>query len=262
MTFEHHRMIKRIDVATDIAMIGAWDASHTEQPLSRQDKRRFRQILHEDAEQGRLFLIETGGDVGGPVELYVDAEIPPNVLKQFNPAQRDFRLQVPSGNLLVGGIEDYRADSPKITSDADILTIAPGDYRLRCWIRASDEDEASETELEKLVGAERLRRFDRRNKLGCMAGPVTLLLFPALVFPLGWKIALGVSIVAFLAYWHVLERVLRLSADYRELSEIVPKYREGNERPLFVLQLLPLLESDDLKGGWINVQEETAALPA
>jgi hypothetical protein len=254
-------MIKRIDVGTDVAMIGAWDASRADASPGQAAS----QALHAEAEQGDLFLIETRADGGGPVELYLDEEVPPHLREDLHAMPRDFLLRLPSGRLVVGGVEDYRSTKAPVTTDqSQAIAMAAGEYRLRCFIRSDSEDEApaSEGELEKLVGAGRLARYDRMNKLGCLTGPATLLLFPALVLPLGWKLALGITAVVFIAYWHVLERILRLSADYRELREIVPQFRADTERPTFVLQLLRIQEGDDVKGGWIDLEQERSRVTA
>src|SRR5688572_20003201 len=98
-------MYRRIEVGTDVAMIGVWDAARdaTPRPWKSADE------LEAEAAEGHLFLLHTGADGGGPVDVYVDADVPVEVLTTLKPLGREFLVAAPSGRLVIGGVEDYRA---------------------------------------------------------------------------------------------------------------------------------------------------------
>ena len=100
-------MIKRIDVGTDVAMIGAWDSARDDVPLNGA-RGPLADVLRRDAAEAHLFLIHTGGDGGGPVDVYVDEDVPAAALEHGRAVDGTFLLSVPSGRLVVGGGEDYR----------------------------------------------------------------------------------------------------------------------------------------------------------
>ena len=58
-----------------LAMIGAWDARRAGSPLGTLPYRRMMAAMEEDARNGHLFLVLTGADGGGPVDVVVDEEI-------------------------------------------------------------------------------------------------------------------------------------------------------------------------------------------
>lgn len=58
-------MKTRIEAGTDIAMIGAWDASRNDTGLAGVSGKRLMQSLEEDCATAHLFLLRTGADGGG-----------------------------------------------------------------------------------------------------------------------------------------------------------------------------------------------------
>lgn len=92
----------------------------------------------------------------------------------------------------------------------------------------------SEEDLRTLVGSADLEYYDRINSRGCLGGALTLLLFPILSFPLGWKVALPVTAVVFLSFFPALERLLKRNARYQRLHTVVPVFRLQNQDPMLV----------------------------
>src|SRR4051794_17359330 len=120
-------MRQRIEGGTDIAMIGAWDADHGSTLLSDP----CLETLQQDATAGHVFFINTGGDGDGPVHVYLDQQIPDDECRYARPLGKEYLLRVPSGKLIVGGMEDYRSGKPpRITGPDSAVNIPPGDYRL------------------------------------------------------------------------------------------------------------------------------------
>ncbi|PWU10578.1 MAG: hypothetical protein C5B50_25245 [Verrucomicrobia bacterium] len=132
-------MKTRIDAGTDVAMIGAWDTSRNDSPFPKTSFKKMMRALHEDAQAGHLFLIRTGADGGGPIDVYVDEPLPESALAQTRRAEGEFLIRVPTGQLVVGGAEDYRSSKPRITGENSIVLLPAGDYCLRCYIGTEEE---------------------------------------------------------------------------------------------------------------------------
>jgi len=69
-------MHKRVEAATDVAMIGVWDEGRRDEPLP-PEQRGANDALQRDAEDGHLLLIHTGGDGAGAIDVYVEEDVPP-----------------------------------------------------------------------------------------------------------------------------------------------------------------------------------------
>src|SRR5260221_12587956 len=127
-------MRTRIEAGTDIAMIGAWDAGRDDGEPAKLSGKKFQAALNSDAEAGQLFFIQTGADGGGPVDVFVDEEIPPQLRRQIRLNPKEFLLRIGSGRMMVGGVEDYRSSQPRITGPDSVANIPAGDYELRCHV--------------------------------------------------------------------------------------------------------------------------------
>ena len=240
----------RADAGTDVAMIAVWDAQRNATPFTAGQRQRHLDTLEADATEGHLFLVHTGGDGGGPVDVYVDERIPDDTRERFSRCGGEFLLLLPSGSLVVGGAEEYRTGEAARTS----VAVPPGDYTVRCY-KLEDEEQSppSEEELRRLVGRADLAYYDRINKIGCITGVLTLLLFPVLAFPLGWKVALVVTIVVSLGFFPLREWLLRRNARYQRLNDIVPAFRLGHQDPAFIFELRALHGEPRPGGGSVSV---------
>ena len=248
-------MKARVDAGTDVAMIGAWDALRNERPFNAAETKRVSETLEADAAEGHLFLLRTGGDGGGAIDLYIDEAVPAEVQQRLARTGGEFLLAVPSGRLIVGGTEDYRSAEPKSTGPDSWVTVPAGDYALQCYRLEDEEREAgSESELRRLVGSADLAYYDRINRTGCLGGVLTLLLFPLLWFPLGWKIALPLTAVVFLSYFPLREWLLKRNARYQRLHKVVPAFRIKNPDPSFVFELRPIRDGARPRGGSVSLQ--------
>jgi hypothetical protein len=252
-------MKTRIDAGTDVAMIGAWDRSRNDCVLGNVPFKEIMRALNEDAQAGHLFLIHTGADGGGPIDVYVEESVPESALKQTRPAEGEFLIRVPTGRLVVGGAEDYRTRKPRITAENSIVSLPVGDYRLRCRIGTEDEwapEKPSRAEMEKLLGAEDYRywwRLENTGRLGCLF----VLLFPLLAFPIGWKVALGVTLVFTVGWFYVRETFfLKRNARYQRIDKAVNEMLKRAQEaapPTFIFELQRASPGSDLKGGEIKL---------
>lgn len=248
-------MKARVDAGTDVAMIGAWDALRNERPFSAAETKRVSETLEADAAEGHLFLLRTGADGGGAIDLYIDEAVPAEVQQRLAREGGEFLLALPSGRLVIGGAEDYRSAEPKNTGPDSCVTVPAGDYALRCYRLEDEEQEpGSEKELRRLVGSADLAYYDRANRTGCLGGLLTLLVFPLLSFTLGWKIALPLTAIAFLSYFPIREWFLKRDARYQRLHKVVPLFRIRHPDPTFVFELRPIRDGARPSGGSVSLQ--------
>jgi hypothetical protein len=245
-------MKARFDAGTDVAMIGAWDLETNAQPFTPEEYKRLTETLDADAEQGRLFVLHTGSDGGGPVDAYIDEPVPAEIMKRLTLLGDELVLALPSGQLIVDGVEYYRARKPDATLSSRAVAVPAGDYLLRCYAPEDDEQEAprqSERDLEAIVGKDELRYYERVTRSGCLIGLGLLLLFPILGPLAGWRIAFATTVVAVIGFFHVREWVLRRNPRFARLREAVTAHRLGTQEPTFVLQLRRIEDRAGRTGG-------------
>jgi hypothetical protein len=231
-------MKARFDAGTDVAMIGAWDAQRGAQPVTPEEYKRLSDTLDAEADAGHLFVLHTRADGGGHVDVYVDEPIPSEVMARLTAQGDEFVLALPSGSLMVDGVEHYRARKPDAAASDRAVPVPAGDYGLRCYA-AEDEEEAprSERDLETILGKDDFRYYDRITRGGCLIGALLLLLLPALWPVFGPKVAVATSIVVVVAYFNVREWVLRRNARFVRLRQTITAFRLQRQEPTFVLEL-------------------------
>lgn len=251
-------MKQRVNAGTDVAMIGAWDASRNDGALSGVWGKSLEKTLEADAAAGHLFLIHMGGDGGGPIDVYVDEEVPAEEQKQARRIGGEFLISVPTGRLVVGGVEDYRSRKPKITGEQSVVSIPSGDYLLRCHV-GKDEggiQPPSPSELEEAVGMEEYRYYRKVTRWSYL-GFLAILLFPVLTFLHGWKSALAITAVTVVAYFYVQDRfVLKRNAKYQRIAQRVDevwKRAYQAQPPAFLFELHRVEGRKELKGGSIRL---------
>lgn len=249
-------MKARFDAGTDVAMVGAWDLERGAQPFSPDESRRLSDMLDSDAEQGHLFVLHTGGDGGGPVDVYIDEPVPDETMARLTPIGDALVLALPSGKLIVDGVEYYRARKPDPTRARRAAAIPPGDYLLRCYTPKDDEQDAptrSGAGLEAIVGKDELRYYERVTRSGCLIGFVLLLLFPVLGPFAGWRAAFATTVVAVIGFFYVREWVLRRNERFARVREGVTAHRLGAQEPAFVLELRRIEDRAGRTGGSVSL---------
>jgi hypothetical protein len=238
-------MPHRIPAGSDIAMIGAWDASASANPFTKADTtlRQYGRSLDRDATAGQLFFVRTGADGDYPTDVYLDEFLPDGLLSASYPlaADREFLLHLPTGRLVIGGVEAYR--SPKAdSSPVHPLTVTPGDYSLTCRALPPPDERQAERDLASAVGPEDLAHHARINRrraaLGCLL-PVALMI--ALLYPIGrWLdvphrstralvsrtllLSLCIALPTSIAYHRLSARRLRRDDRYQRVRQAIAAY--------------------------------------
>jgi hypothetical protein len=249
-------MKARFDAGTDVAMIGAWDLGRNAQPFTAEEFKRLTDTLDADAEQGHLFVLHTGADGGGPVDVYVDEPVPDVARARLTPLGDALVLALPSGTLIVDGVEFYRARKPDATLSSRAVAVPAGDYLLRCYTPEDDDQEAAPRpahDLEAIVGSDERRYYERVTRSGCLIGLGLLLLFPILGPLAGWRIAFATTVVAVIGFFYVREWVLRRNPRFTRLREAVTAHRLGSQEPTFVLELRRIEDREGRTGGSVSL---------
>ena len=245
-------MKARFDAGTDVAMIGAWDLGRNAQPFTAEEYKQLTATLDADAEQGHVFVLHTGSDGGGPVDAYIDEPVPAEILGHLTPLGDELVLALPSGQLIVDGVEYYRARKPDASLSSRAVAVPAGDYLLRCYTPPDEEQEAAppaQQDLATIVGKDELRYYERVTRSGCLIGLGLLLLFPILGPLAGWRIAFATTVVAVIGFFYVREWLLRRNARFTRLREAVTAHRLGTREATFVLELRRVEDRAGRAGG-------------
>jgi hypothetical protein len=218
----HHR----IEVATDVARIGAWDASGDAEP----------------------FYVEIGADWGGPVDVYVDETAPEHVTARVRKPANECVVCVPSGRLVIAGAEDYRSANPRTIGPDSEIVVPAGEYRVRAYV--VELDEADEAAAPSVRDAEEMldpddrtyyRAVNRSEMRTALIGYSLFLLFPIFVFPFGWKIALAVTVGVVLAYFGFFgsreERRRKADARWQRINKQVGDRFLHGQRAALIIEL-------------------------
>ncbi len=252
----------RIDAGTDIAKIGVWDVSRNDGQTDGLSIKRIDAMCAEDSRQGNLFLLQLGGDWGGAIDVYVDAELEPELRAKMMKLPGKFLLSAPSGRLIVGGAEDYRSQVAQITSEASIVDLAPGDYALEAYALLPNEegeihDAPPDEVFESLVGAENYAYYQTRL-VRTLRGFWLFLLFIPITYLYGWIAGLVASLAIVLGYFSVNDWLLKRDPRYMEMEEAMEaKMQEARDKmpPIFAFTLTSRKEAEEMTGGILDMSD-------
>lgn len=252
-------MRRRVEVGTDVALLGAWDESCGVVDFKSLSMTQASDLLDADANSGKLFLMELGADWGGGAEVYVNEEVEPEFQSQLRQVGDECLVSLPSGRMIVGGVEDYRSAEQSITSAASVVPVAPGDYGIRCFLRAEEEGEVPDAsdpkEVEAAMGSELYAHYQKWNRRSTW-GLWLLLLFIPITYWIGWIVGAVATIAIVVAYFHLSERLQRRDASYVEASKIYEsmlRSHDASSPPIIVLVVRGPLENHQLAGGRIDI---------
>jgi hypothetical protein len=224
--------------------------------FSPDESSRLSDTLERDAEQGHLFVLHTGAAGGGPVDVYIDEGVPDETLASLTPLGASLVLALPSGKLIVDGVEYYRSRKSDPANASRAVTVAAGDYLLRCYTPKDAEQDVptgAGHDLEAIVGKDELRYYERVTRSGCFIGLVLLLLFPVLGAFAGWRIAFATTVVAVIGFFYVREWMLRRNARFARVRDVVTAHRLGAQAPTFVLELRRIEDRAGRAGGSVSL---------
>ena len=241
-------MTIRIEMVTDIAGVGVWDPG-VDVPEEPKD---YRALIESEAQAGRLFFIDTGGDGGYLSDIYVDERPDPGILALYNTPDRAYLIESQSGRLIAGGLEDLGNAHPQITTAEDEFNVTPGRYALRFY----DLDyEQFDAHLRDQIGEADLTyynsRFDGCTQ-GCLIFIVAFILGPVSwaltdVYPWLWLVTAGFFILG-VAYVTIRMRALDKDGRYHDIHQRIGAFEE--RYPPFIMVITPLTANEQVEGGW------------
>jgi hypothetical protein len=252
----------RVEAGTDIAAIGAWDASRDDSALAKVGASAQGEALERDAAEGRLFFVRIGADWGGPVDVYVGEELPAEVRQNFKQVGGEYLLSVATGRLVIDGLEFYRTGKANDVLADNTLKIQAGDYALRFFeSKLEDEiDSPTRKDVERLVGAKDGAWFQRLQWWVLAMYMVVPVVFFAVRHFSGWITALLMALM-FAGVASVVYSMIKGTARFKRVAKAqYDLWRQAKDRqsPVFVFVLRKKKEGEGLKGGWVKLQGQRA----
>lgn len=235
-------------------MVGIWDNEHSSPPLAPRD---FPDGLRAAAEAGKVFLLNTGADCGGWLEIYLDSEMPPELQRKCRPIGGELLVLAPSGQLVIGGAEDYRAKETSITDEHSVVAVPKGRYGVCCFqVKPGVRDATPAMIMRDQVGDSDMDYFEKVNEMVLCCSLPVLILYSLFVYLWNWWIALPLTLVPFISFFWFADFVLRRNQRYVRLEKKHHEAFEESEQrvhPLFVFQLRASDENERLSGGEVGV---------
>lgn len=227
-------------------MLGIWDAEIVADDIGERDTETFRVALERDGACGRLLHISTGADGSYPIWVATrDEDLWQLRSPEYRSIEGDFFIRSETGRFRVGGLEDYRATMPRITSEQDIVVVEPGAYRI--WAHELDDDgERMAEHVRREVGQRAYERW-QGFPTGCLTSTLVLItgMFGALIWS-WWAAALSIALAVAYA-WSQAYRRHRDPACQRVEAAI---NRLEAERPRVILVLEPIEQMPPSQGGF------------
>jgi hypothetical protein len=220
---------------TDAASIGLWDRKWSDPSIREKSISKFLRRLPVDAEQRRLFFIETGGDGQSSVEIHIDNQYVPD--NRYRKISSGFTIDIESGEAILDGLESYGS---KYT-DTNIFTIDNGRYSIELF-------ELNDPEIEEysIVQTGPSRKPHIIEKLTIPAFLI-LCISIFLFFQKSYLIASILFLIS-LAYSTLLGHIQK----QLKLKDQV-KYKTDVKVPYLILYLSKCQPAADQKGGYISL---------
>ncbi len=251
-------MKARAFTGTDIATVAVWDAARQADVLPAGKDRAREAAIAADLAAAALFVIHTGGDGSGAVDIYVDEEPPADVLAGFRPVGAEHRFTLASGKLAADGLEYYRVDA-KHAALKQVIEVPAGDYGIRCHSIKDEEAAGAQPDSRKMdeaIGEESARYFNRVQKRGAL-GCWMILLAPVLWPLLGGMWAAGIVLAIMLGWSQLHEYGVARDRRYQEIvrqREAYWEQAEADAPATMLLVLRRLTGPSDLQGGSVDLR--------
>ena len=226
-------MRARIQFSTDVAALGIWDRTH---PVA---TGRSVASIEELARRGEACILHLGEDTGGAVDVFVDEDIPPELLAESTPLAEERTVVVLSGDVVIDGVEYFGRTERMQSIQSSTCRLPNGVYRIRIHA-TKDEDSlpepSSEKEIRRLIGSADVDYYDRTNRNALLIGLSIWLLLPVLLLVMPWFVAVAITLIAFVAYFHLQQWIVRRIPRYQKVADRMALLRLAGERALLSVQ--------------------------
>jgi hypothetical protein len=232
-------------IESDAGVVALWDESNSPDLGQRRDKE-FATAFRQQAKSGKLFFIQSEAEdaVRYHLDVLVDENAANALNEMFEDANGSFRLELPSGALVLRGIGDSK---PSQTEPP--LRVPPGTYLLNVKARREFDPKEYKARMIQQHGEADTRYFrfvDRIAAGGCLNSLIVgacWLIFP---FTRGyWWVGLLLIVTPWLVHF-----VLRASPRYRRIEKA--NHAADRQLPHFILLLKRTSAAQEIPGGWIQ----------
>lgn len=239
-------MLKRIDIGTDIAIIGVWDPARERHDLRTAKLADFEAGLQTEAQDARLFYINTGADGSYLTDIYIEEEPDPERLTAYSAVEREFLITSESGRLIAGGVEDFVSPTKQITSDNDQFSVSPGLYAIRVYELI---EEKLIDRIRNHVGEEDYAYYESKSA-GFPWGYLLFVITIGFLFTKLWFVAVALFAIG-LAYLVIRSHVRSADKRFQDIAQRVAAF--DSQYPPFIYVLRSMPPVGDVKGGWHNL---------
>ncbi len=154
---------------TDAACIGLWDRKWSGPSIREKSVSKFLNRLPLDAEQKRVFYINTGGDGQFSTVIYVDDQIIPD--NRYKNISTGYSIDIDSGEAVFDGLESYGSDY----KDKNILSIDKGTYSIDLY--ELNDPEMEESTVSQIGPSRKPHILERFVFLGGLTLVLSIFLF-------------------------------------------------------------------------------------
>jgi hypothetical protein len=203
----------------------------------------FAAALRQPAKRGDLFFIEADDPVRYRLRVLIDGCPEESLQKLYSDAGGSFKLELPSGQLVIAGLGSEAKDS----NAQPPVSVPPETYLLTVLSMKTRDLQEYKKEMERLLGPRDTayaRAVDRVGLGGCLA---TLLLAVSLAIPLTrryWWLTVPVVLLPWFLHFG-----LRMLPRYRRVEKVRRDFEK--ELPHFIVVLKRSAAARELPGGWI-----------
>lgn len=236
-------MTTNVEIKADSGLVGFWDKG--EPPKFPASDAHSDEPLRPLARSGKLFFISADDPVRYRIHVLAEEEPTAELLPHLDSTAGSFRLELPSGELVVSALEE---NSPSRAT----ISATPGTYVLTVFRRAAFDSSLYRRTMQELVGAADWRFSERVTNLGAVGCLAVVLAVILLLVPQTrgyWPWIIPTFLAPSLLY-HVMTRLPR----YKRIEAA----RKEHERrlPHYVIQLKRSESAREISGGWFREPQQ------
>ena len=233
-------MIARIEVSSESGVVTLADPTAPALPAGLDQASLLRQ-LEPLAHTAQLFFLVTDDPVRYRIDVIANEALPPGLERDFEPMGGAFRLEAPSGRVVLVGWD--KGGEPR---EAGGVSMSPGAHLVSVFARRPFDGRRHAEDMAALLGddAKLVRIVDRLGLIGCL--PMILVAISVLIARWRWlRYLIPLLAVSWMPYV-----ILKSSGRYRRAKRRV--FEAERARPHYVISLAPTRQQE-LRGGYVRL---------
>jgi hypothetical protein len=237
---------------SQVGAVALWDSTRSRPDLGDRDLFDLSRDLRRASKSGDVFWFEVMGDELEPLSLsihaYVDEDCADCPEGKYRQRGGTFRLNVPSGRLVAGGVEYWSGHDEGERSSKTEIDIPPGSYALTAREYEFDTKQ-HDAEMVQLLGEKDWRFYNRMiwlRVVGCL--PILACIVLALLRK--WSVLLSYAVPIAACYWLVQAVFWR----FGRWARIERAINDHQSKSLgIILELRKAEDPSLLKGGSVRI---------